>query len=487
MAEPDSSAADLQETLTNKKEEEEKDVPELEKEEEEEVDRSLQKCENPSDMETGALTLPEEEEEEDSEKTLADADELMEKGSKATKEGDYAEAVDCFSRAVEIRVAHYGELAPACATAYYNYGRALLYKAQEEADPLVSAPKKEIGSPGHSAQSATDGSVKIRENGECSGAAVVDDAKQDKGATDNVQENHNEESEDDDEDLPEADEEDSDLDLAWKMLDVARAIVEKQPGDTLEKVDILETLAEVSLEREDIETSLSDYRKALSILQNLVEPDSRRIAELNFRICLALEVGSKVEDAVPYCQKAISVCKARLQRLKAEVNNSTGSATTVDASSINGYNQIDNQLSDGAQLGSSISKKVEEIETLSGLSSELEKKLEDLQQVIQNPKSVLSEILKMVGSKSMGGGVGTSSSEGKVGSSDGWSSSRMGVIGVDSDSPTVSTATGGNVTHLGIVGRGVKRAIVTPTGAEPSPKKLSSDSSAGKEDSISQV
>lgn len=90
---------------------------------------------------------------------------------------------------------------------------------------------------------------------------------------------------------------------------------------------------------------------------------------------MALEVGSKVEDAVPYCQKAISVCKARLQRLKAEVNNSTGSATTVDASSINGYNQIDNQLSDGAQLGSSISKKVEEIETLSGLSSELEKKV----------------------------------------------------------------------------------------------------------------
>lgn len=31
---------------------------------------------------------------------------------------------------------------------------------------------------------------------------------------------------------------------------------------------------------EDIETSLSDYQKALSILERLVEPDSRRIAEL---------------------------------------------------------------------------------------------------------------------------------------------------------------------------------------------------------------
>lgn len=44
-------------------------------------------------------------------------------------------------------------------------------------------------------------------------------------------------------------EDESDLDLAWKMLDVARAISEKQPGDTMEKVDILSALAEVALER----------------------------------------------------------------------------------------------------------------------------------------------------------------------------------------------------------------------------------------------
>jgi G:T-mismatch repair DNA endonuclease (very short patch repair protein) len=31
---------------------------------------------------------------------------------------------------------------------------------------------------------------------------------------------------------------------------------------------------------EDIETSLSDYQKALSILERLVEPDSRHLAEL---------------------------------------------------------------------------------------------------------------------------------------------------------------------------------------------------------------
>jgi nuclear autoantigenic sperm protein len=47
----------------------------------------------------------------------------------------------------------------------------------------------------------------------------------------------------------EGDEAESDLDLAWKMLDIARAIVEKQSVNTMEQVDILSTLADVALEK----------------------------------------------------------------------------------------------------------------------------------------------------------------------------------------------------------------------------------------------
>lgn len=49
------------------------------------------------------------------------------------------------------RVEKFGELAPECASAYYKYGCALLYKAQEEADPLGSMPKKEGESSGKNA------------------------------------------------------------------------------------------------------------------------------------------------------------------------------------------------------------------------------------------------------------------------------------------------------------------------------------------------
>jgi nuclear autoantigenic sperm protein len=45
------------------------------------------------------------------------------------------------------------------------------------------------------------------------------------------------------------DEEDNDLDHSWKMLDIARAIVEKSPENTMEKVKIYSALAEVATER----------------------------------------------------------------------------------------------------------------------------------------------------------------------------------------------------------------------------------------------
>ncbi|KAK6128794.1 hypothetical protein DH2020_037430 [Rehmannia glutinosa] len=315
------------------------------------------------------------------EKSLEYAEELMARGSKAAKERDYAEATDCYSRALEIRVAHFGELSPECVTAYYKYGCALLYKAQEEADPLGSMPKKEDVS---QEDSNKDGSVKIAVNGESSAASVSNNAEQGGSAncSDDAPENRN---------LVYPSEDSYLTALSWKMLDVARAIVEKLSGDTMEKVDILSALAEVALEREDVETSMSDYLKALSILERLVEPDSDSLAD-----------------------------------------------------------------------------KEAEIETLTGLCSELEKKLEDLQHLVSNPKSILSDILGMMSAKAKG--------TEKTAVSVAMSSSQMGTAGAvgSTSSATVSTAhTNGaasGVTHLGVVGRGVKRVVMSST-VQSSPTK----------------
>ncbi|CAN1343510.1 NASP-related protein sim3 [Linum perenne] len=402
--------------------------------------------------------------------SLEFAEELKERGTKALKEDDFEEAVECFSRALEIRVKHYGELAPECITAYYHYGRALLFKAQEESDPLGSMPKKEDG---ESKQvSGKDEAVKIAVNGESSTASASSNVQEGGSSShqnvpgDKEQED-DEEGGSDDEETAEADEDESDLDLAWKMLDLARAIAEKHSGDTMDKVDVLSALGEVALEREDIETSLADYKSALSILERIVESDSRLIAELNFRICLCLEVGSMAEEAIPYCQKAISVCKARLERLTTESKSSSESAAATTPSAVTDMDEGVQQSSTGPLPEESASDKEAEIETLTGLSVELEKKLEDLQQLVVNPKSILQEILGMASARARGGN--DDASPGVV------SSSRLGTSrnGGDLESPTVSTAhtNGGSVTNLGVVGRGVKRVLMSPIPTQSSSVK----------------
>lgn len=421
--------------------------------------------------------LAEAEEDSSAEKTLELASELFNKGAKAVEDGDYVEAVDCFSRALEIRVAHYGELASECAVYYYKYGCALLYKSQEEADPLVNVP------PTNSEKDKSSKGVGVNEGSKGSAGSTMDSKAScssgggEDGASEKDQEDGSEDSDGDGEELAEADEDDSDLDLAWKMLDVARAIVEKSPEDTIEKVNIFAALGEVSMEREDFETSLNDYLKALSILERLVEPDNRRVVELNFRICLVLEVWSKVEEAIPYCQKAISLCKSRLKRITEDVK-----PTPLPDDIVNNANGAGTETNQAAREGNADAPVDEDgKEVLSGILSELERKLEDLQHILSNPKSIFSEIMKIVASKSASGEVNISRTESRSSS---LNSSQMGVVNGGFDSPTISTAAtnSGGITHLGVVGRGVKRASLTPVCAEPS-KKLSLSSSSEKDGS----
>lgn len=82
-----------------------------------------------------------------------------------------------------------------------------------------------------------------------------------------------------------------------------------------------------------------------------------------FRICLCLEIGSKPQEAILYCQKAISVCKARVQRLMNELKSNPDKDKGLQQTSI--VSQVDTYMTD----------KQVEIVTLTGLSVDLEKKV----------------------------------------------------------------------------------------------------------------
>jgi nuclear autoantigenic sperm protein len=412
-------------------------------------------------------------------KTLEDAEALFQKGCDALKADDLVEAVDSLSRALEIRVAHFGELAPECTTTYYKYGCALLYKAQDEADPFneSAALAKKAESSSKNATEVISGKVGKGEpseplvtevpikNDKGKGSVSDQDGVEsvDEGTMDKEEGAEGEESDEEDAgedvDVEGEDEEDSDLDLAWKMLESARVILDKQE-DTIEKVDVISALGDVSLEREDFQTSLSDYLRALSILERLEEPNSRHISQLCFKICLALQMQNKIPDALNYCQRALSICASRMQRLTNEAETSKGESSGKDAQT---NNVSEGDLHNGTLA---ISATEDEVNVLKGLMSDLSDKIEDLKAMMSAPP--LFEVLQsLYDDKSV--------SQDKNACTSG--NSFHEVASTESngfDQPSLpAVPSGGNVTHLGVVGRGVKRATPVPIDvAEPSTKKI---------------
>lgn len=418
-------------------------------------------------------------------KTLEDAEALFQKGCDALKADDLVEAVDSLSRALEIRVAHFGELAPECASTYYKYGCALLYKAQDEADPFnenaALAKKAEASS-----KNVTEGTSGKVGEGEPSEAPTTEvPVKDDKGKgsisdQDGIEsmdggkmdkeegaegEESDEEDAGEDVDVEGEDEEDSDLDLAWKMLESARVILDKQE-DTVEKVDVISALGDVSLEREDFQTSASDYLRALSILERLEEPNSRHISQLCFKICLALQMQNKIPDALSYCQRAYLLCASRMQKLTDEAETSKGESSGKDAQT---NNVLEGDLHNGTLATSAVD---DEVDVLKGLMSDLSDKIEDLKAMMSAPP--LSEVLQaLYDDKSVSQDKNACMS---VNSSHEVAATTNN--GFDQPSlPAVPSS--GNVTHLGVVGRGVKRATPVPVDvSEPATKKLSIDPSS---------
>ncbi|XP_047333845.1 uncharacterized protein LOC124937596 [Impatiens glandulifera] len=171
---------------------------------------------------------------EDHPNTLEYVDVLMRNGCTALEQDDTFTAVKCFSRALEIRVAHFGELDRYRYNAYYYYGYALLR---------------------HARAGANEDGLKEEENDEI-----------------------------DTDDTPSNDEEETDLDLAWKLLEIARIISEKRPTKSINNVYIMCALGEVNC-----------YRGLLPALCNFLNSDE--INPLLIYFILIPLAGEEVVDA----------------------------------------------------------------------------------------------------------------------------------------------------------------------------------------------
>ncbi|KAG0621756.1 hypothetical protein M758_3G045600 [Ceratodon purpureus] len=401
---------------------------------------------------------------------IAEAQRLFDDGCDFMRNESFDDAAQCFSQALEYRVRHFGELAPECATTYYKYGCALFDKLQDEADPLGETVNP------NSALPSSNGEGSSGKESEVTGKDPVDEADGDEGDEDEAMGEGEEGKE----------EEDGDLEDAWKMLEFARVIHEKQGLCTIETVDIITKLADVNCFKENYESCYDDYTKALEMLRQVVEPDSRILAELYFKIAIAHQLDLKPKEALKYCSCAVAVCEARVQRLKHELAKTQGEGVDPLGSPgtasegkqpepetngrMKGIEQEtddlvkDDEAKDDMEEKSGPESMATEIKDIEDLLVDLKDKEEELKEMASAPSLVealqaanpeaaasVKQLFALAAGSQASGSGGTSSSSAVA---DGVKTSN----GFDQPSLANFSSSTAVVTDLGVVGRGIKRA-----------------------------
>merc|ERR1719315_345395 len=161
----------------------------------------------------------------------------------------------------------------------------------------------------------------VKENGEAEKVAKDEESVGD-GDVDAKEGEDKKEQEAEDEEDP------SNLQLAWEMLELAKVAytnhLNKTTADADKKVleikicEVLLTLGEVSLESETYEQAVADITECLNKRKVLYEADSRRIAETHYHLGVALGHFNKFDEAVSALQQAISCIKLRIDNLKVQ-------------------------------------------------------------------------------------------------------------------------------------------------------------------------
>merc|ERR1712098_55628 len=136
------------------------------------------------------------------------------------------------------------------------------------------------------------------------------------------------------------DEEDpSNLQLAWEMLELAKMVLVEQLEDvklTAEARSALEKrlfetyliLGEVSLENENYPQAVDDLTVCLEKQKAALPEDSRNIAVTYYQLGIALGFNMKYEEAIEKLEMAIGVLKKRIENL-------TNKTESVDESKAN--------------------------------------------------------------------------------------------------------------------------------------------------------
>merc|ERR1712119_107225 len=298
-----------------------------------------------------------------------DANSLLATGKRHLLVGDVPAAVSCLARCCELLSAQFGETAKECAESYFYYGKSLLELSRMESGVLGNAlegvpedsdekvdtsqvedpeklTKDEKSEVEDKVAEAFDYNYKTSEIIQDEEEAAMDGAENETdGSGMEDEELQEEDMETDDSPVKkmspkakqdsekkgtEDEEEPSNLQLAWEVLELAKVVYTKLIATEIKDKDFFEErlcstmlhLGEVSIENENYQQAVEDIKLCLT-KQEKMPKDARLRAEIHYHLGLAQAFHQQFDESIESHKAAIAILKERTKNLKVMETSST--------------------------------------------------------------------------------------------------------------------------------------------------------------------
>jgi len=319
--------------------------------------------------------------------------------------GDIPEAVSTLAQASELLAKQFGETNIECAEAYFYYGKALLEMSRLESGVLGNALEGVPEGGDLADDSQVESPEKMTDEEKKVVAGKVKEAldfnyqtcevERERAEAAEMEEGEDEESQEGDEPMEdeetsssaapmeeaapsssatdaastekEDEEEPSNLQHAWEMLELAKVLYTKESETAADEkkaelskkiCDVFLHLGEISLENENFQQAVEDLTSCLAKRKEILPADSRSIAETHYQLGIALVYSDKFDDAESSMQSAVEVLSTRLENLKKMESSEFLDKEIVDLKDL--VKEIREKVSDFKDMKTSAPKKLKE-------------------------------------------------------------------------------------------------------------------------------